>query len=391
MIVDSNSAAPLQYVDPTYQSSLFVRSKIYDLSGVSPSLESSVNLTLIDNGVYRSKYTYTAGKPYLVQTLVYTDGTYTLVDTTYAQSVDEVQCIDLKTANLSNLDASVSSRNSTAHFDAVIGTPAGASIAADLVEIEGETDGIAAIPTTPLLSADTRLNHLDADISSRLATIGYTAPDNADIVAIKAKTDNLPADPASNTQVATRVATTHFDTVIGSPAGASIAADIAEVEAETDGISAIPTNPLLASSYTAPNNAGIAAIEAKTNNLPVDPASESLIEAAVNVVLTAVAAKVSTTHFDSVIGTPAGASIAADIAEIEGETDNIASIKAVTDQFTFTGSNVNATSSGSAATSVPDIGVVSVNIQNEDQPVAVNVQEEDELVQVTIVLEDIEA
>lgn len=33
-----------------------------------------------------------------------------------------------------------------------------------------------------------------ADIATRLATSGYTAPDNAGITAIKAKTDNLPAD-----------------------------------------------------------------------------------------------------------------------------------------------------------------------------------------------------
>lgn len=52
----------------------------------------------------------------------------------------------------------------------------------------------------------------------------YTAPDNAGIVAIKAKTDNLPVDPASQASV-----------------------------------SAIPTAPLLAADYTAPDNAGIAA------------------------------------------------------------------------------------------------------------------------------------
>lgn len=51
---------------------------------------------------------------------------------------------------------------------------------------------------------------------------------------------------------------------LGAPAGASIAADIAEVEGETDAIGtnvlAIPTTPLLASNYTAPNNAGIATL-----------------------------------------------------------------------------------------------------------------------------------
>ena len=38
---------------------------------------------------------------------------------------------------------------------------------------------------------------IDAAVSSRLATSGYTAPANSDITAIKAKTDNLPASPAA--------------------------------------------------------------------------------------------------------------------------------------------------------------------------------------------------
>lgn len=72
------------------------------------------------------------------------------------------------------------------------------------------------------------LNNLDASVASRLASVGYTAPDNSGIAAIKTKTDNLPADPASNTQVNTRLA---------------------------------------ASGYTAPDNAGIAAAKAVTDKL----------------------------------------------------------------------------------------------------------------------------
>lgn len=51
--------------------------------------------------------------------------------------------------------------------------------------------GVSAIPTNPLLTNDARLDNIDATISSRLATAGYTAPANADITAIKAKTDTL--------------------------------------------------------------------------------------------------------------------------------------------------------------------------------------------------------
>lgn len=50
---------------------------------------------------------------------------------------------------------------------------------------------VAAIPINPLLDNDARLNALDATISSRLATAGYTAPDNTGIAAIQAKTDAI--------------------------------------------------------------------------------------------------------------------------------------------------------------------------------------------------------
>lgn len=56
--------------------------------------------------------------------------------------------------------------------------------------------------TTTLLSRltgtrATNLDNLDVAVSTRLASGSYTAPDNAGITAIKAKTDNLPASPAA--------------------------------------------------------------------------------------------------------------------------------------------------------------------------------------------------
>jgi hypothetical protein len=70
---------------------------------------------------------------------------------------------------------------------------------------------------------------LDAAVSTRAPESG------GNVAAIKAKTDNLPADPASNTQVNTRLAT---------------------------------------SGYIVPDNAGISAVKAKTDNLPAAPAVE---------------------------------------------------------------------------------------------------------------------
>lgn len=46
------------------------------------------------------------------------------------------------------------------------------------------------------------VSRIDASISSRLASSSYTAPDNTSITAIKAKTDNLPSDPADASDIA---------------------------------------------------------------------------------------------------------------------------------------------------------------------------------------------
>ena len=55
--------------------------------------------------------------------------------------------------------------------------------------------GIASAVRTELT---TELARIDAAISTRLATAGYTAPANADISTIKSKTNNLPASPAAS-------------------------------------------------------------------------------------------------------------------------------------------------------------------------------------------------
>ena len=61
------------------------------------------------------------------------------------------------------------------------GAPAAGSIDAELD----------AIPTNPALSTDTRLDNLDATVSSRLADADYTAPDNAAITSIETKIDTI--------------------------------------------------------------------------------------------------------------------------------------------------------------------------------------------------------
>src|ERR1035437_1592951 len=125
-----------------------------------------------------------------------------------------------------------------------IGTPAGVSIAADLAEIEAETDGIAAISTAvPLDAAGVRAAvglasaNLDTQIATLATPTNITAGTITNVGTLTTYTGNTP----QTADVATLI------TTVGTPAGATIAADLAEIEGETDGIAAISTaTPLTA-------------------------------------------------------------------------------------------------------------------------------------------------
>ena len=104
--------------------------------------------------------------------------------------------------------------------DAVTKIQNGLATTANVQAVEGKVD---AIPTTPLLAAN------------------YVAPDNVGIAAIKNKTDNLPASPAA----------------VGSAMTLTSAYDAAKNAATQTSVNAIPTTPLLAANYVAPNNSGI--------------------------------------------------------------------------------------------------------------------------------------
>lgn len=76
----------------------------------------------------------------------------------------------------------------------------------------GDTSGTTTLLTRLTSTRAGLLDNLDSTISSRLSSAGYTAPDNASIVAIKAKTDNLPASPAAVSNIPT--AATIAETVL---------------------------------------------------------------------------------------------------------------------------------------------------------------------------------
>ena len=129
-------------------------------------------------------------------------------------------------------------------------------------------------------------NQYKADVSALMLASSYVAPNNAGITAIKAKTDNLPANTA------TALAAIQSD--LDNPAqykadvsGLATTAHVQEVENKIDAIditvNTIPTNPLLDTAYIAPDNAGIAAIQEKTEQLTFTAPNK--VDASADVVL----------------------------------------------------------------------------------------------------------
>jgi hypothetical protein len=129
----------------------------------------------------------------------------------------------------------------------------------EIAAIKAKTDNL---PSDP---ADESL--LEAAIATRLASADYTAPANANITAIKAKTDNLPAAPADDTSI---------DTQLGTIAG-YLDTEIAAIKAKTDNLPAAPADDTSIDTQLG-TIAGyldteIAAIKAKTDKIPASPAA----------------------------------------------------------------------------------------------------------------------
>ena len=149
-----------------------------------------------------------------------------------------------RAGNLDNLDATVSSRSSHSAADVWAVTTRTLSsfgtLAADVASavwgavtrtltagtnivlakgtgVTGFNDldasGVRSAVGLAAANLDTQLAAIDADVLTRLASASYTAPDNAGIAAIQAKTDNLPASPAAVSDVPTAAA--NADALLG--------------------------------------------------------------------------------------------------------------------------------------------------------------------------------
>jgi hypothetical protein len=107
------------------------------------------------------------------------------------------------------------------------------------------------------------VENLDATTSSRLASSGYTAPANSDIVAIKSKTDALPSDPADQSLLEAAIA------AVTVPSASTVASAVrSELSVELGRVDQNISSRLASSAYTAaPTTAQIAtAIEGSLLN-----------------------------------------------------------------------------------------------------------------------------
>jgi hypothetical protein len=164
---------------------------------------------------------------------------------------------------LANLNAPVGSIPTnpflaTSDFNASQKTSLNAATPASVQNIAAQTGdayariGAAGAGLTAI--GDTRLANLDATVSSRLAPGGTLAT-----------VTDLTNAPTSGDLTATMKAS--VTTAVGAASVTLTAAyDAAKSAASQASVNAIPTNPLLASDYTAPDNADISAIKADVEN-----------------------------------------------------------------------------------------------------------------------------
>ena len=93
------------------------------------------------------------------------------------------------------------------NFDLIAFTFVGSGAVPVTVQVYTAINPVTAVPTAAANATAVRselateLARIDVATSTRLASASYTAPDNASVAAIKAKTDNLPSDPADASEI----------------------------------------------------------------------------------------------------------------------------------------------------------------------------------------------
>ena len=195
------------------------------------------------------------------------------LDTEIAAILADTNELQTDWANGGRLDLILDARASQASVDTIDGV-------VDAILVDTAEIGAAGAGLTALASA------------ANLATLtGYV---DTEVAAIKATTDKLDAtlELSSDGQIFTAAALQNAPSSGGGLDAAGVRAAVGLASANLD--------------------TQLAAIDTKTTNLPSDPADQSLIIAA-------------TTSIANLIGTPAGVSLAADVAAVQSDTNDLQS------------------------------------------------------------------
>lgn len=187
----------------------------------------------------------------------------------------------------------------------------------EVAAIKAKTDNL---PSDPADASDVAAAF--STVNSTLATIaGYL---DTEIAAIKAKTDNLPSDPADASDIAASFSS--LASTLSTIAG-YLDTEVAAIKAKTDNLPSDPADASdIAASFSTVNStlstlAGyidteVAAIKAKTDNLPTDPADQSALEAAITAAQSALTTLINAV--DDFLDT--------EVAAIKAVTDNLSAM-----------------------------------------------------------------
>lgn len=225
-----------------------------------------------------------------------------------------------------------------------VGAPAGASVSADVAAVKavlpaalvaGRIDASVGAMAANVMTAAAAAADLTTELQSGLATAASIAAlNNLSAAQVNAEVDTAIADAGLATAANLATVAGYLDTEV-----AAILADTNELQndwanggrldlildarASQTSVDDLPTNAELATALGSADDAvlaQVALVKAKTDNLPDDPADQSLVIAATDAVM-------------SRLGAPAGASLSADIAAVKTDA---ATVKSKTDSLTFT-------------------------------------------------------
>jgi len=189
-----------------------------------------------------SAYIPAAGSTALGVPVDATTGTAVLTAADVQSALTAQGLTTARAGNLDNLDATVSSRLA----------PSGTLATVTTLTNAPTVPTPAQIATQVRTELATELARVDAAVSTRLASASYTAPANSDVAAIKAKTDNLPSDPADQSLVVAAITAiptvaqirteldsnstklANLDATVSSRLASSVSTNITAIKAKTD-------------------------------------------------------------------------------------------------------------------------------------------------------------